>query len=249
LHVCYLDLWKSVRASADLVCLPAWLSLPQALSNGHISPALFVALRVLCAGDKEAAGWASFEDALKLPAAPAAAAAHAASSDGEEDEAEAGGQPELGAVQVWAVLDADGQLLAADAEAAAGSEEQRQDGYAALLNASMCQLLQAEVQQRLAAYAGTLQQDLQQLQEQQQQGAAAAATAGAAAALQADSEKRVAERAALVLCITEKEVLHNLLTALERRLASLPAEQPPAGKAGSVRQRKSSSGGQKRKQR
>jgi hypothetical protein len=219
--------------------------LPQALPNGHVSPALFVALRVLCAGDKEAAGWGSFEDALKLPAA-AAVAADAAGSGGEEGEAEDGGQPELGAVQVWTVLDADGQP-----QPAAASEEQPQQGYAALLNASMCQLLQGEVQQRLAAYAGTLQEDLQQLQEQQQgAAAAAAATAGDAAASQAESEQRVAERAALVLRITEKEVLHNLLTALERRLAALPAEQPAAGEAGSGQQRNSSSGGgQKRKQR
>ena len=205
-----------------------------------------MALRVLCAGDKEAAGWGSFEDALKLPAA-AAVAADAAGSGGEEGEAEDGGQPELGAVQAWTVLDADGQP---HGQPAAASEEQPQQGYAALLNASMCQLLQGEVQQRLAAYAGTLQEDLQQLQEQQQGAAAAAATAGDAAASQAESEQRVAERAALVLRITEKEVLHNLLTALERRLAALPAEQPAAGKAGSGQQRNSSSsGGQKRKQR
>jgi hypothetical protein len=224
--------------------MPACLSLPQALPNGHVSPALFVALRVLCASDKEAAGWGSFEDALKLPAA-AAVAADAAGSGGGEGEAEAGGQPELGAVQVWTVLDADGQP-----QPAAASEEQSQQGYAALLNASMCQLLQGEVQQRLAAYAGTLQEDLQQLQEQQQGAAAAAATAGDAAASQAESEQRVAERAALVLRITEKEVLHNLLIALEHRLAALPAEQPAAGKAGCGPQRKnSSSGGQKRKQR
>ena len=114
----------------------------------------------------------------------------------------------------------------------------------------MCQLLQGEVRQRLAAYSGTLQEDVQQLQEQQQGSAVAAA--GAAAASQAESEQRVAERASLVLRITEKEVLHNLLTALERRLASLPAEQPASSKAGGRRQRSGSGGGgggQKRKQR
>ena len=49
-------------------------------------------------------------------------------------------------MQAWTVLDADGQP---HGQPAAASEEQPQQGYAALLNASMCQLLQGEVQQRL----------------------------------------------------------------------------------------------------
>lgn len=249
----------------------------QALPNGHISPALFVALRVLCADEAEAAGWDSFEDALSLPAAaPTSAADAEGSEEGEEGEEE--GQSGLGPVQVWPVLDANGQSLATAAAAAAAGGQEQQQGYAALLNASMCRLLQEEAQQRLAAYAGSLQDDLLLLQEQERQqgaaaaaagaapavGAAAAAAGGAAAAAgeasRAEGEQSVAERAALVLRITEKEVLHNLLIALDCRLASLPQpaaaeEQAAAGAAAGKaatrgRQKKGSiSAGQKRKQR
>lgn len=179
---------------------------PQALPNGHISPALFVALRVLCAPDDVAASWTSIADALRLPAAA-----------GSEEEGEA---PHLGVVQVWPVLDADGQPLAAGGTAAAGDQQQ---GYAALLNRGMCELLQEEVEQRMGAYAYSLAADLAQLAQQAQleDGPSTAADAAAAEA-EAEAEQRVAKRAALMLRVTEKEVLHGLLDALEQRLAVLP---------------------------
>ncbi|PRW44560.1 ribosomal lysine N-methyltransferase 3 [Chlorella sorokiniana] len=199
----------------------------EALPNGHISPALFVALRVLCAPEEDARSWSSIADALQLPPPAAAGAANggaASGSDREED-----GQPDLGAVQVWRVLDEDGQPLD-EAAAAEGSAEQQQQqqGYAALLNAGMCRLLQQAVERRQGAYAGSLADDLQQL-EQQQQAAASCGNADAAAAdpaaAAAAEEQRVAERAALLLRITEQEVLRDVLTAVNRCLAALPAEE------------------------
>ena len=97
----------------------------QALPNGHISPALFVALRVLCAPEAEARSWSSIGDALRLPAAAngAGAAAMQGAADGSdgEEEQEEEGQPELGAVQVWPVLSEDGQPLDAGTAGSAGS--------------------------------------------------------------------------------------------------------------------------------
>jgi hypothetical protein len=207
------DCWSSFNCS----CLLLLLYSLQALPNGHISPALFVALRVLCAPDEEAAGWSSIADALCLPAV---------ALDSSSDEQ---GQPELGAVQVWPVLNCNGQPLAANVAAAemagitsqpaaaAGGEEARQlilrsaQLYSTLLNSAMCELLQGAVRLRLQAYGTPLKHDLQQLEAApQHQEAPAAATAA--------EEQRVAERSALLLRITEKEVLHDLLTALERRL-------------------------------
>lgn len=217
-------------------CLPAR---SQALPNGHISPPLFVALRVLCAPDEEAASWGSIADALQLPAAETAAAAdaaadgRAAAGGGGSDSEEEDEGPHLGPVQVWPVLDADGQPLAADGPAADAQQQLLQQGHAALLSRGMCELLQGAVQTRLAAYAGSLEADLAQLAEleAQQQGAAAAAPAAAAAGQAAgdEADARVAQSAALLLRVTEKEVLHGLLTALERRLAVLPPAQAEGG--------------------
>lgn len=187
----------------------------QVLPNGHVSPPLFVALRVLCAADAEASSWATIGDALRLPEAAAGAG-----------EGEAADVPDLDAVQVWPVLDEHGRPLAAEAaaEADATAEEQQQAGCSALLNGQMCELLQGAARRRLAAYADSLDADLQQLEQAQMQGGDAAP----AAASQEAADDRVARRAALVLRITEKEVLHSLLTALQRRLAALPAEAAAA---------------------
>lgn len=209
-------------AAVTAPCCPCPL---QALPNGHISPALFVALRVLCAPDAEASGWSGIADALQPPEAAASGAA--------EDSQ----QQELGAVQVWPVLDADGHPLAADAAAAAGSGEQQQGSYTALLSRGMCELLQEEVRQRLGAYACSLEEDLEQLR---QAGTPAAAGPGAGSQAEAE-EQRVAEQAALLLRVTEKEVLHGLLAALERRLAVLPAadgKTAASGKAAAGAKRK-----------
>ncbi|KAI7837623.1 hypothetical protein COHA_008549 [Chlorella ohadii] len=237
----------------------------EALPNGHISPALFVALRVLCAPEAEARSWSSIGDALRLPAAAngAGAAAMQGAADGSdgEEEQEEEGQPELGAVQVWPVLSEDGQPLDAGTAGSAGSagaapsadaagegsseERPQQQGYAALLNAGMCRLLQQALERRQGAYAGSLEEDLQQLEQQQQQAAggdAAAAAADGSAAAAAAEEQQVAERAALLLRMTEKEVLRDLLTAVDRRLAALPAE------AEEQQQEKTAAGQQQAKQ-
>ncbi|EFN55406.1 hypothetical protein CHLNCDRAFT_134525 [Chlorella variabilis] len=198
----------------------------EALPNGHISPALFVALRVLCAPDEEAAGWSGIADALRLPAA----AAGRAGGGGQEQP-----QPELGAVQVWQVLDGDGRPLAAAAGAAAaaaaapaaagdGGEQPAQGAaqqYAALLDRGMCELLQGAVRQRQDEYASPLEQDLRQLE-------AAAQQATAATAVAEGEEQQVAQRSALLLRVTEQEVLRDLLAALERRLVALPGDEQAA---------------------
>ena len=236
------------HASAHRTCLllcalPVPLPRPvllQALPNGHISPALFVALRVLCAPDEEAAGWSGIADALRLPAA----AAGRAGGGGQEQP-----QPELGAVQVWQVLDGDGRPLAATTgtaaaavAAAAAAPAAAEDAgeqpvrgaaqqYAALLNRDMCELLQGAVRRRQDEYASSLEQELQHLEAALQQATPATAVAEG-------EEQQVAQRAALLLRVTEQEVLRDLLTALERRLAALPegeqaaaAEQAAGGQA------------------
>lgn len=182
----------------------------QALPNGHISAPLFVALLVLGASDNEAARWEGVADALRPPAAAAAAAG----GDSEEEEEEE--QQQLGAVQVWPVLDTKGKQLTPEAASAAAAAQPRSRG--AQLTPAMCRLLRDEVQQRMAAYPAPLQQDVEKLaaaEEQQQQPGAAAA---------ADSEAAVAERAALLLRITEQEVLRDLLAALAARLAAAGGE-------------------------
>ncbi|PSC69948.1 SET domain-containing [Micractinium conductrix] len=182
----------------------------EALPNGHISAPLFVALLVLGASDNEAARWEGVADALRPPAAAAAAAG----GDSEEEEEEE--QQQLGAVQVWPVLDTKGKQLTPEAASAAAAAQPRSRG--AQLTPAMCRLLRDEVQQRMAAYPAPLQQDVEKLaaaEEQQQQPGAAAA---------ADSEAAVAERAALLLRITEQEVLRDLLAALAARLAAAGGE-------------------------
>lgn len=203
-----------------------------------------MALRVLCAPEEDARGWSSIADALQLPppVVDAASGGAACGSDGEEDEH---GQPDLGAVQVWRVLGEDGQLEAAAAgEAAACSTgEQQSQGYAALLNCGMCRLLRQAVERRQGTYAGSLEDDLQLLEQQQAAGNDSAAGAATGDDPAAAEEQQVAERAALVLRITEKEVLRDLLTAVDRCLAALPAEeqeeqeQKAAGKQQAKQQR------------
>ncbi|KAL4428485.1 hypothetical protein ABPG75_002574 [Micractinium tetrahymenae] len=240
----------------------------EALPNGHVSPALYVALRVLGATDAELASWHGISDALRLP--PAAAAGGRGSSsiqrgveeregeDGgkdnaEEEEGEEEGEPQLGAVQVWWVLDTAGQPLP-EAEVAATAEEAVPEGaaaggsqgYAELLPASMWQLLAEEVRQRQAAYAAPLEADLQQLAELERQQAEEQARHGAQQAQQAEqssSEAQQAEHAALLLRITEKEVLRDLLTALQRRLAAMGAGEAEAAD-GAARQGEGAAAGQ-----
>lgn len=130
---------------------------------------------------------------------------------------------------MWRVLSPDSEWLAAGSEAQQDGEQQPQaGGYAALLNRTMCELLVAEVRERLAAYAGNLHDDLAELQQAEQQPSGQRQAAGGAAG----EEQRVAERAALLLRITEKEVLHGMLEALERRLAALPADEKAAEETG-----------------
>lgn len=187
---------------------------------------------MLCAPDEEAAAWGGIADALQPPPAAAAAAdgeakaAAGGSGSGSDSEEEDEGA-HLGAVQVWPVLDADGQPLAAGSTAAAERQQLLQQGHAAMLSRGACELLQGAVQRRLAAYAGSLQADLEQLAELEAQEQGGAAAAAVAAADEADA--RVAHSAALLLRVTEKEVLQGLLTALERRLAALPPAQPEGG--------------------
>ena len=201
-----------------------------------------MALRVLGAPDEEAAAWGGIAGALQPPAAAQADAGGAAASSsgggsgsgsGSEDEDEDG--PHLGAVQVWPVLDADGQPLAAGATSSA-DERQRllQQGHAALLSRGMCELLQGAVQRRLAQYAASLDADLAELAEleRRQQGAGAAPAPAASQAAAEEADARVAHRAALLLRITEKEVLNALQTALERRLAALPPAEPKGSSKG-----------------
>ncbi|KAL4858939.1 N-lysine methyltransferase setd6 [Chlorella vulgaris] len=209
----------------------------EALPNGHISPALFVALRVLCAPEAEAAAWSCIEDGLQLPSLT-----EAASCDDLLEGTLQGRDSELGAVQVWRVLGSDGQQLEAQPEAAvaaAGSSEQQQQlGYSACLNAEMCKLVQQAVQQRQEAYSNTLEHDLQQLQERQQ---------GASGNADAAGEQHVAESAALLLRITEKEVLRDLQNALERKLAALAVaavQEEPQQHGGKQGKRKAAAGKQ-----
>lgn len=196
-----------------------------------------MALRVLCAPEAEAAAWSSIEDALQLPSLT-----EAASCDDLLKGTLQGRDSELGAVQVWRVLGSDGQQLEAQPEAAvaaAGSSEQQQQlGYAACLNAEMCKLVQQAVQQRQEAYSDTLEHDLQQLQERQQ---------GASGNPDAAGEQHVAESAALLLKITEKEVLRDLQNALERKLAALAAvaaQREPQQQGGKQGKRKAAAGKQ-----
>lgn len=226
----------------------------QALPNGHISPALYVALRVLGATDAELASWRSIGNALRLPPAVAGSA----SSDGdssaqggaaegsremeEEDEEDEGDEEEggdeeaqLSAVQVWRVLDTDGQPLpeaeatvppsagaaAAAAETAPAGASSR--GRAELLPAVAWQLLAGEVRQRQAAYATKIEADLRQLARLE------ARQAGRAEGPPGEAQQ--AERAALLLRVTEKEVLRDLLAALQRRLAHLGSAETEAAVA------------------
>lgn len=220
-----------------------YLPTPQALPNGHVSPALYVALRVLGATDAELASWRSIGDALRLPTAAAGGGGSGGSGGGgqrgagskdkeeegpgEEEEEGEEGEPQLGAVQVWRVLGKDGQPLA-EAQAAAGEEEAASEagsqGYAALLPAAMWQLLAAEVRQRQTACDAPLEADLEHLAQLEGQ----QAQQGAQQAQQPPSEAEAAERAALLLRITEKEVLRDLLTALQRRLAAMGASEAVA---------------------
>lgn len=234
------------------LCQPAAL---QALPNGHISPALYVALRALGASDAELASWRSIGDALRLPPAAADGGSQAqggagSKDDGEEEDGEGEEEPQLGAVQVWRVLDAEGQPLpeampaqqAANsawppAAAGAGSE----GGYAALLPAAMWQLLAEAVKQRQAAYAAPLEADLQQLAELERQ----QAQQGAQQAQQAQrppDEAEVAERAALLLRITEKEVLRDLLAAIQLRLAAMGTCEATAAGGAAEEEEKAPSG-------
>ncbi|KAL4439191.1 hypothetical protein ABPG77_004093 [Micractinium sp. CCAP 211/92] len=227
----------------------------EALPNGHISPALYVALRVLGASDAELASWRSIGDALRLPPAAADGGSQAqggagSKDDGEEEDGEGEEEPQLGAVQVWRVLDAEGQPLpeampaqqAANsalppAAAGAGSE----GGYAALLPAAMWQLLAEAVKQRQAAYAAPLEADLQQLAELERQ----QARQGAQQAQQAQrppDEAEVAERAALLLRITEKEVLRDLLAAIQLRLAAMGTCEATAAGGAAEEEEKAPSG-------
>ena len=201
------------------------LLLPQALPNGHISPALFVALRVLCAPDDEAARWGSISDALHPPPAT------------EEQQQ----QQELGAVQVWPVLDASWQPLAPAEAAAQASAAALEGGHCSLLNSAMCALLLGAVERRLALYATSLQHDLQQLLEED-----GGPPGGEKAAPMDSSDDRhiTAHRAALLLRISEKEVLQQLQLAAAARqgalgqLAVTAAALQPAAAAPKGRKRK-----------
>jgi hypothetical protein len=125
--------------------------------------------------------------------------------------------------------------------------------FGALLNRPAVELLQTAVQRRLNSYAAPLEEDMRQLarleaqqaqqaqqQAQQQpspsggsrkrrrsQPQAVASKPTAAAGTCEVGEQAVAERAALVLRITEKEVLRDLITATQRRLAASPAQPLP----------------------
>ena len=163
----------------------------EALPNGHISPALFVLLRVLAAADAEAQDWQGVEDALLLP----------------------GGQhAELGAaVQLWPVLDAHGQRLPPAEAAATAAAAVQQPGALALVTRPMCELLAATVQHRLAQYPCSLADSLAQLAGQQQ-------LRQATAPGQQLDEHDSATLSALLLRVTEQELLEGLLQAAKTRL-------------------------------
>ena len=201
----------------------------QALPNGHISPALFVALRVLCAPDDEAARWGGISDALQPPPAS------------EEQQ-----EQELGAVQVWPVLDAGWQPLAPAEAAAQAAAAALQGRHCALLNSAMCTLLHGAVERRLSRYAASLQHDLQLLLEEEEGGGRPGGNRPAPTDPEGDREV-TAHRAALLLRIGEKEVLQQLQVAAAARLAALEqaataaaatALQPTAAAAPKGRKRK-----------
>eukprot|EP00887_Chlorella_sp_A99_P004898 scaffold4.g4898.t1 len=226
----------------------------EVLPNGHLSPALFVALRVLSAPDAEADAWQGIGDALTPPGAV---------------EAPRRVQP----VQLWPVLDADGRRrpaaggersgkqakkrargpaitgadgaavdateagadMAAAAAEGIGQEETKDEGssLAQLINRLLCELVIGTAQARLAAYPTPLRQSLALL------GAVQRDAASAAAGL---SEAQAAALAALTLRVTEQEVLDGLIEAAWVRLRALEGAGSAAGGKSAAEEQRAAAG-------
>jgi SET domain-containing protein 6 len=182
----------------------------EVLANGHLGPALFAALRVLCSGAGAVGGPAarSLGEALAAPGAEG--------GRGGVDP----GPGRIGAVRVAPEAGAEGEA-----------------GLSGMVTAPMCRALLAARAARRARYPADLQATLAELEKLEPGKAGKSGKAGkgskAAAALnEVPSEGEVARRAALTLRASELEVLAAAAEAAERRLAGLERRQGGGGAAG-----------------
>lgn len=168
----------------------------EVMPNGHIGPALFATLRVLCSGAEGGVEVTSLAQALTLP--------------GEVGGGEGIDPGRIGAVQVWPVLGADGEALP-DIEAAALAHSS-QGGLGVMVTAPMCLALVAAVDARLERYPTDQSTTLTELEEVEGGKVGKVPSAG-----------EVARRAALTLRVTEQEALAGVKLAAQRRLNHLLA--------------------------
>lgn len=166
----------------------------QVLPNGHISAALFVALRVLCSGsgtENNSPAVESIGDALRLP------------GGGEDEMLDL---REVGAVQVWQVTDKRGALLA---ENEAGAHNQPQGPGSDMVTAPMCRALAAAIGLRVKKYPTGLKQTQKEVEKVEKK----VHNAGVAVA-----ETQGALRAALTLRLTEQQILEGMEMALRCKI-------------------------------
>lgn len=178
----------------------------EVMANGHMGPALFITLRMLCSGADGGAAFTCVEDALRLPA--------------PEDSSDAEAAPlfidpeDIGAVPVRLMTSQNDAAAAAVADAegingkGVGSGAQSHP-CSGMISPAMCRALHQAVTMRLAGYPTSLAETCEELREFEKRVAT-----GRAGAL---GEGEAAVRAALVLRASEQGVLEDMLAALESR--------------------------------
>lgn len=174
----------------------------EALPNAHVSPSLFVALRVLGAPNEEAATWRGVADALALPGGDSSSR-----------------MPQVPPAQLWPVLDEDGKRHSKTGAAAAEAKwRHERPGLEQLLGAGACELLIDVVGQRLQSFPTDLSASWKALADAQE-----AARSGPL------SEQQSATVTALMLRATEQEILCNLVDAAKQRLELIRCSNTEAG--------------------
>jgi N-lysine methyltransferase SETD6 len=193
------------------------------LPNGHIGPALFATLRVLCSGAENLKNAAtSLDDALKVSITTDKEAYTTVLDPGC-----------IKAVQLWPVTDEEGKLLpekeliekgASEAAALKDKEKATTDNIDALeasqltscmITPAMCTALLDAVQRRLQKYPTTLEETVTQLEKFENEIRSGGKSSCSAEAL---SEGQTAARAALTLRLTEQEILKGIETAAKMKL-------------------------------